>query len=140
MVSVSHSTVDAFCGTWCGQTSIFGKVVHFSFYVGLSEDGFAATFDCREPGFVGMAVRQTSFQRNVVYFDLGSFETSFRGVLSPLGDEISGFISQGAYRFALTLNRPVETSRPAANSADLLQNGTAFDSDMQEYKQRAFSV
>lgn len=117
--SVTHSTVDAFCGIWFGQTSIFGKVVHFTFHVGLSAEGFAARFDCREPGFIGMAVRHTSFQRNVVYFDLGSFETAFRGVLSPQADEISGFLTQGAYRFALTLTRACqeEIQQIAANCA-----------------------
>lgn len=121
--SVTHSTVDAFCGTWFGQTSIFGKVVHFTFHVGLSADGFAARFDCREPGFIGMAVRHTSFQRNVVYFDLGSFETSFRGVLSPQADEISGFLTQGAYRFALTLSRASQAdARPQAANTALQDN------------------
>jgi hypothetical protein len=90
---------------WKGETVIFGHTVHLVFRVSACGSGFATVFDCIEPGFLGVAVRETVFEQGRVRFDLDVVGAVFLGALNPKTGVITGSLIQGAFASPVTLAR-----------------------------------
>ncbi|MGQ1947577.1 alpha/beta hydrolase family protein [Geofilum sp. OHC36d9] len=113
-------TAQDITGQWNGLLKVQGIQLRVVFNVSKTDDGYQSTMDSPDQGAKGIPVTSTTFENNLIKFEVASAKIEYLGELKD--NEIIGTFKQGGQEFPMNLSgkaiekavvkRPQEPTKP----------------------------
>lgn len=104
-------------GDWYGKASIQGMELRLSLHIKAAGEGFTSTWDSPDQGAMGIPSSSTTFKYPDFSFSHEQAGFVYKGQVNSSYTEISGSLSQGGQKLAITFGRTPISAAPNSQEA-----------------------